>query len=127
MDEAIGCRLLTIRILLGREPHQALLEEVDLQRVETRDERIDPQVILKALDQVRIAHVLRYDVARLPLHLLLQAYNFDAAPAGRSCRLHDIHMTVVFGLTVHAELAVVVGEQVRFGAKVELCEDFTHP
>ena len=36
-------------------------------------------------------------------------------------------MPEVLGLTVHAELAIVFGEEVRFWTEVELGEDFAHP
>ena len=73
--------LLTVGVLLCCEASQSLLKEVHLQGVESRNQRINAQIILKAVDQVRIAHVLRHNVAWLPLDFLLLADDFDATTA----------------------------------------------
>lgn len=36
-------------------------------------------------------------------------------------------MPKVLSLTVHAELAIILGEEVRLGTEVELGENFAHP
>ena len=73
----IGC-FLTVSVLLSGEPGQSLLEEVDFQRVEAGHKRIDSQIVLEAVNQMRIGDVLRDNVAWLPFYFLLAADNFDS-------------------------------------------------
>ena len=50
--------LLAIGVLLCCEASQSLLKEVHLERIKTGDERIYAQIILEAIDQVRVANIL---------------------------------------------------------------------
>ena len=52
--------------------------------------------------------------------------DLDAATAGRSTRLHDVHVLVIVSLSVHAELAIVIWEQIGLRAEVEFLEDAPH-
>ena len=75
-----GC-FLTVSVFLGGEPGQSLLEEINFQGVKARHKRIDSQIVLEAVDQVRVRDVLGDNEARFPLHFLLAADNFDSTPA----------------------------------------------
>ena len=76
---------------------------------------------------MRIADVLGHNVAWLALDLLLLSDDLDATTTGRSTRLHDVHVLVIVSLSVHAELAIVIWEQVRLRAEVEFLKDAPHP
>ena len=58
MNESLIDVLLAIGVLLCSEPSQSLLKEVHLERIESSDERIYAQIILEAIDQVRVANIL---------------------------------------------------------------------
>ena len=79
VNESLIDVLLAIGVLLCSEPSQSLLKEVHLERIESSDERIYAQIILEAIDQVRVANILRHNVAWLALHFLFLADYFDAA------------------------------------------------
>ena len=81
MNEPLIYIFLAVCVFLRREASQTFLEEVNFQRVEARDERVDAQIILKAVDQVRVAHVLGDHVAWLALDFLLLPDNLDASAA----------------------------------------------
>ena len=121
------CRFLTVCVFLSCESCQSFLEKVDLQRVKTCDESVDPEVIFEAIYEVRIGNVLRDNIAWLPLDLLLAPYNLDASAARGGTWLHDIHVLVVFCFSVHRELTEIVREQVSLGAEVVFRKDAAHP
>ena len=75
---------------------------------------------------MRIADVLGHNVAWLAFDLLLLSDDLDAATTGRSTRLHDVHVLVIVSLSIHAELAIVIREQVSLRAEVEFLEDAPH-
>lgn len=127
MDVPLVDRLLIIGVLLGRETDQALLKEVDFERVKAGDERVDAHIVLEPVDQVRIRDVLGDNVARLPLNFLLLADHLDSTTARRCTGLHNVHVAVVVSLSVHRELAIVVWEEVSLRAEVVLREDTLHP
>jgi len=81
VDVPLVDRLLTIGVLLRCETHETLFEKVDLERVEAGHQGVDPQIVLEAINQVRIAHVLRHNIAWLALDFLLVANDFDATTA----------------------------------------------
>ena len=58
VNESLIDVLLAIGVLLCSEPSQSLLKEVHLERIESSDERIYAQIILEAVDQVRVANIL---------------------------------------------------------------------
>ena len=59
---------------------------------------------------MRITDILGHYVAWLALDLLLLANNLDASTTRGGTCLHDVHVLVVFSLSIHAELAIVIGE-----------------
>ena len=127
MDVPLVDCLLTVCVLLRCETYEALPEEVDFERVEAGHQGIDSQIVLEAINQVWIAHVLGHHVAWLALDFLFLADDFDTTTARGGRWLHDVHVLVVFGFTIHAEFSIIVGEKVRLGAKIEFGEDATHP
>lgn len=58
MDKLRVRCFLIVCILLGCKSYEAFLEQVYLEWVKARDESVDAQIILEAVDQVRIADVL---------------------------------------------------------------------
>ena len=109
-------------ILLSCKTGKTFLEHVDFEGVEGRDQNVNPHVELEAVHEQRVRHVLRNDVPRFALHLLPTANDFDASTAGSRVWFHDVHVLVVLLLSVQNEFAVVVGEQIGFGAEIELRE-----
>ena len=126
MDELLLGGFLGIGVFLGRESDQALLHQVDFERVKARYKSIDPQIVLEAMDQVGIADVLGDHIAWLPLDFLLLADDLDATSATGGAWLHDVHVLVVVIFSVHDELPVVVWEEVSLWAEVILLEDSSH-
>ena len=79
MNEPLIDILLAIGVLLCCEASQSLLKEVHLEWIKASHERIYAQIILEAIDQVRVTHILRHNVAWLALDFLLLADYFDAS------------------------------------------------
>jgi len=69
---------------------------------------------------------LRHYVAWLSLDLLLLAYYFDTASTGRCTWLHNVHVSVIFSFSIHAELSIVVREKICLRAEIELLEHALH-
>ena len=78
VNESLIDVLLAIGVLLCCEASQSLLKEVHLERIKTGDECIYAQIIFEAIDQVRIANILRHNISWLALHFLFLADYFDA-------------------------------------------------
>ena len=78
VNESLIDVLLAIGVLLCCEASQSLLKEVHLERIKTGDECIYAQIILEAIDQVRVANILRHNISWLALHFLFLADYFDA-------------------------------------------------
>ena len=109
MNVLLVNRLGVGRILLGGEPHKALFEYVNFQRVVASHEYVDPQVKLESVYQVGIRNVLTQHEARLLFYFLLLADNFNSLPTAQGSRLHYVHVFEAFDLPVCCELPVVVG------------------
>ena len=77
------CGFLGVGVFLGGKSYKALLHQVYLERVKARDQGIDPQIVLIAVDQMWIGDILRDHIAWLPLDFLLAADDFDTAAATR--------------------------------------------
>jgi hypothetical protein len=119
MNESLVNIFLTICVLLCSKASESFFEQIDFEWIKASDECIYTQIILEAIYQVRIAHILRDYIPWLSLNFLLLANDFDASAAGRRTRFHDIHMAVVFSFAVHAEFAIIIWEEVSFGNEVE--------
>mmetsp|Transcript_24968 Transcript_24968/g.71638 ORF Transcript_24968/g.71638 Transcript_24968/m.71638 type:complete len:385 (+) Transcript_24968:1608-2762(+) len=89
--------LLVRAVGLGGEAGQALAVDVRAEGVVLRDEDVDPEVELEALDEQRVVHVARHHrgargkVLDLPKEI-------DAPAASRVCRLHNPEAAVEFVL-----------------------------
>ena len=82
MDKALIRIFLTVGVLLSGETHQPLLKQIHLEGIKSGHKSVNSKIIFETFDQVWVADVLRDDVARLPFHLLLLTYDFDASSAG---------------------------------------------
>ena len=76
---------------------------------------------------MRIADILRHNIAWLSLHFLLLADYFDASTARGRTWLHDVHVPVVISFSIHAKLAIVVREEIGPRAEIELLKYALHP
>ena len=72
MDENIGQILQPVGIFLSGEPHQAVLEYVELQWFNIGHQDVDPDVELEIINEERVTDVLLHD----HLAFLLLAGNF---------------------------------------------------
>ena len=77
VNESFVYILLTVRILLCGKSSQTFLEEIHFKWIKSCHERINAQIVLETIDQVRVADVLGHDIARLALDFLLLADDFD--------------------------------------------------
>ena len=77
VNESFVYILLTVCILLSGKSSQTFLEEIHFKWIKSRHERINAQIVLETIDQVRVADVLGHDIARLALDFLLLADDFD--------------------------------------------------
>jgi hypothetical protein len=94
MNESFFQHLRIICVFLSRKPNEALLIKEDLQRVETGDNDVDSQIVLKPVNEMRIRNVLADNVAGLLVDLGLGPYHFDSLSA-TACRwLHNVHVLV---------------------------------
>ena len=69
---------------------------------------------------MRFRQVLAHKVALTLLYLILLADDFDAATTASTCRLQNVHVLVVVHLTIIEEPLVVLREDVRDWADLEL-------
>ena len=54
MDELLGQLVRVVAVFLSGEAHEAVVVNVNFQRVEAGDKNVDAQVVLQAVDQVGI-------------------------------------------------------------------------
>lgn len=95
------------------QTHEAFLEQVDFKRLEARNQHVDPQVVLKAADQVGLRKVLAHNIAVfLVAYELLFADHADASAAGAGGRLEDVNRLEVLLLPVLAKPFVVFRQNV---------------
>ena len=60
-------------------------------------------------------------------HFLLAANDFDSTPTWLCTWLHNIHVLVVIGFSIHRKLSEIIGEEVSLGAEIILGENSSHP
>lgn len=126
MDVLLIGVLLTVSILLCGEPYETLGKQVDLQWLETGDKSVDTEVIFEPVDQVRVGDILRDNVARFALDVLLLTDHFDSTATRLSRRLHNIHVLEAILLAVHLELSEVLGEQIGSWTEVKIWQGLLH-
>jgi len=126
MDVSLVASLLAVCVSLCCKSCETFLKQIDFERVKSRHESIDAQIVLETVNQMRVRHILRNDIAWFPFDFGLATNNLDTASTRGSTRLHDIHMLVIVSFTIHAKFAVVVWEEVRFGTVVVLGEGPLH-
>lgn len=76
-------------ILVGSKPSEPILEHINPQRIITSNENIDPQIVLKIINKMRIGNILRNQYIFLIANGALFIDHLDATPTGLVCRFHD--------------------------------------
>ena len=74
---------------LTREPHQAFIVQVYLQRFEARDQNINSKIELQTINQQGIVDVLTDDQGLIQWHFRYVIYHKDAFALGASLRLKN--------------------------------------
>lgn len=91
MNEALLKRLRVVTVLLSRKTNESFLKQVDLERLEAGNEHVDAQIILEAINKVRVGDILTDDIAIFSRDRLFGTNDLDALAATRSSRLHNVH------------------------------------
>ena len=73
-----------------------------------------------------VGDVLRDYVAILLVDLRLRTHYLDAFSARACARLHDVHVLIVGAFTFHAELSVIVWENICLRAEIKLLRPIEH-
>ena len=81
VHELVADGLHRVGVLARGEAREAVVEQVDAQRVERRHVHVDAQVELEAVDEIRIGQVLLHNARSLLRYLLHFIYNSDALTA----------------------------------------------
>lgn len=102
--------LLACSVLLSCESDQAFSEEIYLQRLVASYQGVDSKVIFETVNQMRIANILRDNVAWLAFDFLFLTDDFDSATTTKGVGLHNIHMLVSVCFTFGCEFAEIVRE-----------------
>lgn len=73
-----------VGILFCCKAHQSVIVHVDSQRVETCDENVDSQIVLQAIEKVRMCEVLGCQVPLPFVNFLLAVDDLDASTTAGS-------------------------------------------
>ncbi len=120
MHEPIAEGLHIRRVLHRGESGQAVLAQVNPERIHRGHQHVQPQVELIAVDQVWILHVLLHDNRNVFWYLLVSVYDFDTVAPVRRRGLHYPNVVVFRLLPLDAEDLLVRGQDVRQRHDVEL-------
>jgi hypothetical protein len=112
--------LLACRVLLSSEPDKSFSEQVDLKGLVARYQGVYSKVVFETVNQMRIANILRDNVAGLTFDFLFLSDNFDSATTTKGVGFHNIHVLVAVCFTLGCEFAEVIREEVSAGTEVEL-------
>ena len=107
------------RIGHGCQSDQAILEHVNLERIEADHQDVDSEVIFVASDQVGFADVFGYYIAVALVDGLFLAYDADTPATTRRNRLYYEHVLEVVHLSVDAPAFVVFGHDVSRWTDIE--------
>ena len=69
---------------------------------------------------------MRDNVAIFLVNLSLGSYNLDTFAARTSAWLHNVHVLIVGAFSFHAELSVILRENVSLGAEIKLLCSIEH-
>jgi hypothetical protein len=105
-------------VLIGGESSESFLEHVDPQWIIAGDHDVDPEIVLEAIDEMRIEDVFGYEHIFLVSDLTVFCYHLYPATAGLVCRLHDPQFVLLCCFSSHFEAIVVSGEEVGIGDEV---------
>ena len=119
MHEALFQTWLACGVGDGGQPYQAIFEQIDSHGVHRSHQNIQTQIVLVSVDQVRLWHVLRHNIAAPLAHLLLFSDNTN--PFATTCRnwLHNVHVFEIAHFTINLPSFVIFGENVRRRTNVE--------
>ena len=83
VHEDVGERGVVRLVLVGGEPHEALVVEVDDERVDAGDQDVDAQVVLGAVDEVGPGDVPLHDHGGVLWYLGPLVHHLDAVAASQ--------------------------------------------
>ena len=81
MDVSLLKHFGIVCVLLGGKPHQAFLVEENFEWLKAGDNHIDSEVILKAIDQMRVGDVLADNISWLLIYLGFRSNHLDSLTA----------------------------------------------
>lgn len=105
---------------LGCQTHEAVLEDIGLERFVASDHDVDSQVILVATQEMGFREVLGDQVALALVDGVLLANNLDAPSATSSSGLENVHVFKIIHLAVVDPALVVLRENVSGRTQLEL-------
>ena len=120
MDESLLQAAFGCGVRLGCQTHEAVLENVGLERFVAGDHDVDSQVILVATQEMGFREVLGDQVALALVDGVLLADDLDAPPATSSSGLENVHVFKIIHLTVVDPALVVLRENVSGRTQLEL-------
>ena len=89
VHETVAEVVYVVVVLDRGEPDQSVRVDVDLQRVEARDEDVEAQIELGAADQLRPGQVLLHDDRAFPRYLRPTVHHLDPGSSGGRRWFHD--------------------------------------
>ena len=110
-------------VLLGREPSQSILVNVDTQRIDAVDDHVDTQVILKSVNQVRLVKVLLDDALVVRLDNSIVTRQVNTATLTLIVRLYNessLHILLFLFHYLLTKVLVVVWQAVTGRKEVEI-------
>jgi hypothetical protein len=84
-----------IGIFLCCESNQTLIKQENFQRFKAGYHNIDSEIILVAVDQMRIRNILADNIIFFVIDLSFRANDSNSLTTGTGCGFHNIHMFVV--------------------------------
>ena len=93
VHEDVGERGVVRLVLVGGEPHEALVVDVDDERVDAGDEHVDAQVVLRVVDEVRPGYVPLHDHGSILWYLGPLVHHLDAVAARQLQRNYFVNFT----------------------------------
>lgn len=108
---------------LGGKTCESLLEDVNFKRLVPRDDYVDPQVKLVAIDQQWVRDVLGDHTRLVNVHIVDVVHDVDASALARVSRLNDpnvfLALVLLELLVVIVKVAKFIGKDVGVGCEIE--------
>lgn len=105
-------------VLVGGKSSKSLFKHIYAQRVIASHHNVNPQIVLKIINQMRIAYILRHQVVLLVANLSVFSHHLYATPASLVCRLHYPEFAFLGCLAGHLKTVKVRREKVSVRNKV---------